>query len=167
MNPFAGVQAKVKPSIGRIVHYYPCSMDTDLARWAGVECAALIVAVWDDRCVNLTVFDRDGGQHGRPFSICYPEDQPAPVDTARWAWPVIDTQPPNPEETRGSDWVWDTERAGQAIVSDVRSRVIAIRGFADAAQMAIDAGRDTQAQDCLDEIVNACDTLVRLAGGSR
>lgn len=53
---------KIVPTIGRVVHYFPSEAD----RLEGMEvhsdapCTALVVYVWSDTCINLTVFDHDG-----------------------------------------------------------------------------------------------------------
>lgn len=45
-----------KPSIGRIVHYLAGE---------GQPLAAIITHVWNDACVNLTVFGPNGDTYGR------------------------------------------------------------------------------------------------------
>lgn len=53
----------MKPSVGRIVRYFPTTTDGLAAPDEG--CAALIVRVWSDVMVNLTVFDAAGNTHSR------------------------------------------------------------------------------------------------------
>ncbi len=46
----------MKPTVGRIVHYYP----TNPTGEALAPLAAIVVAVWSDSCVNLAIFDPYG-----------------------------------------------------------------------------------------------------------
>ncbi len=47
----------MKPTIGRIVHYFPLSFEKDgITQKAGNPAAAIIVFVHDDGTVNLQVF---------------------------------------------------------------------------------------------------------------
>lgn len=46
----------MKPSIGRIVHFHPRP---------GVTHAAIVTFVHSDTCVNLAVFDSNGGTEGK------------------------------------------------------------------------------------------------------
>lgn len=56
----------IKPSIGRSVWYRPVHSDGGLDRFIGPEpLAAIVTAVWDERTVNLCVFDPTGLPHGR------------------------------------------------------------------------------------------------------
>lgn len=59
---------KTSPSVGRIVHYYPGT--TDRFSSAG-PLAAVIVRVWGDECVNLTVFDGDGAPHTKTSALLW------------------------------------------------------------------------------------------------
>jgi hypothetical protein len=47
-------------------------------------CAALIVFVFSDTEVNLTVFDADGATHRR----CSVEKRTAPDQSGTWDWPA-------------------------------------------------------------------------------
>lgn len=49
----------IVPSIGRVMWYWPHKDSRDDQPWA-----AIVVKVWDDNMVNLTVFDHDG--YGKP-----------------------------------------------------------------------------------------------------
>jgi hypothetical protein len=63
----------IKPSIGRIVHYFPRQNELNgagsphpyLSGAPGHPMAAIITAVHSDRMVNLSVFDGNGQQFGR------------------------------------------------------------------------------------------------------
>lgn len=59
----------IVPTIGRIVWYRAYESD-DFAgaaesRTGGQACAAIVTHVWSDTCVNLAVFDANGGTHSR------------------------------------------------------------------------------------------------------
>lgn len=85
-HPYASTPALIQPELGRVVYYYPSSQDDGIEGVGDMPLAAVIVQVWDERCVNLAVFDRAGALHSRTSVICYPEDQPMPRDCPRWAW---------------------------------------------------------------------------------
>lgn len=54
----------IKPTVGRIVHYYPPIVNAGCAAGrallVGEPHAAIVSTVWSDTCVNLAVFDRNG-----------------------------------------------------------------------------------------------------------
>lgn len=62
MNP-------IKPTVGRVVYFIPAGSLIISDYTTGV-CAALITAVHNENCVNLTVFDANGQHHAR-CSICH------------------------------------------------------------------------------------------------
>ncbi len=56
----------IKPTVGRVVWYYPGKDDAGFARNGNNDPYAAVVArVWSDTCVNLAVFDAEGKHHGR------------------------------------------------------------------------------------------------------
>ncbi|MFN7152917.1 MAG: Gp49 family protein [Acidovorax sp.] len=59
----------IKPTVGRVVWFYPSqnTAEAGFARHAdgGGPYAALIAHVWNDRMVNLSVFDANGAAHPR------------------------------------------------------------------------------------------------------
>jgi hypothetical protein len=55
----------IKPSIGRVVWYTPSKADFQLANTSSQPLAALVAFVHGDECVNLAVFDANGGHHSR------------------------------------------------------------------------------------------------------
>lgn len=56
----------ISPSLGRIVWYTPCKHGVSgLATESDGRCAAIVVKVWSDRLVNLTVFDANGNSHAK------------------------------------------------------------------------------------------------------
>jgi hypothetical protein len=71
----------MKPSIGRIVHYYPTHGDSAAAK-IGTPIAAVIVNVWSDECVNLRLIT-DGDDMPFITSVCLDEDH----TEMSWDWP--------------------------------------------------------------------------------
>lgn len=49
----------ITPTLGRIVWFTP-SKNESMATETDGRCAAIVVKVWSDRVVNLTVFDANG-----------------------------------------------------------------------------------------------------------
>lgn len=74
----------IQPEPGRHVHFIPSADGGGLR--AGQPHAAIVVNVWSDRMVNLTVFSKDG--HTLPFTsvkLQQPEDEvPTGCDYCRW-----------------------------------------------------------------------------------
>lgn len=56
-------QKIIEPTVGRVVHYYAPRGDVDYTY--NPQCA-LIAHVWDDRCVNLAIFDVNGVPYDDP-----------------------------------------------------------------------------------------------------
>jgi hypothetical protein len=54
----------ISPTPGRIVWYHPAPNE-NLPRIGSDPLAAIVAAVWDDRRVNLTVFDANGNPQAR------------------------------------------------------------------------------------------------------
>jgi len=50
----------IKPTIGRVVWYRPNKYDDAFAFYQVEPLAAMVVRVWNDRMVNLVVFDPNG-----------------------------------------------------------------------------------------------------------
>ena len=65
----------IEPTIGRVVWYHP--VPGELGYGIG-PLAAIIVRVWSDYCVNLTVFDQNGDPHGKT-SVALVQDDEAPM----------------------------------------------------------------------------------------
>lgn len=62
-----GAGTIIKPTVGRVVLFTPAKGDTNVAMDGG-PCAALVTKVWNDRMVNLAVFDANG-QHFAKTSV--------------------------------------------------------------------------------------------------
>jgi hypothetical protein len=67
----------IKPTPGRIVHFtaHDPVMQPDTTQ----PLAAIITCVWNDRMVNLSIFDQNGGVHARASVPLLQDDDPVPV----------------------------------------------------------------------------------------
>jgi hypothetical protein len=75
----------IQPTVGRIVLYRPMPNESNLCP-VGHNCAAIIAFVHSDHCVNLTVFDSNGGTTGRTsVHLVQPNDEvPGPGGYCQW-----------------------------------------------------------------------------------
>lgn len=81
----------IEPTVGRVVHYHPYKGANALSRdeilnFGRGPLAAIVVHVWNDRCVNLCVFDSTGRPHGCCYVPLLQEDDPAPADGRYCEW---------------------------------------------------------------------------------
>lgn len=79
----------IKPTVGRIVHYWPCSADMTHAGMADGHTqplAALVAHVWSDSCVNLTIFDAHGKSHSKTSVLLVQEGAPVPKGGGFCEW---------------------------------------------------------------------------------
>lgn len=72
----------MKPTIGRIVHYYPWE-DNPI----GLPKPAIITAVHSDTCVNLEVFGIADDGRFRSSVLMLPEDALGVPRAGYWNWP--------------------------------------------------------------------------------
>ena len=71
----------MKPSVGRVVHFWTNDKDGD-----ELYCVpALIVQVWSDTCVNLDVFLRSGNMS--LFTSAVQQVEGEPFKGSAWSWP--------------------------------------------------------------------------------
>jgi hypothetical protein len=76
----------IKPTIGRQVWYHPDNT-TDRAMSAqGQPLAATVVYVWNDRLVNLAVFDGNGQHFQRKSVVLIQDDDAFPIEAAYCEW---------------------------------------------------------------------------------
>lgn len=68
----------IKPTVGRIVWYYPSASDADLVPCGSQPMAAQISCVWSDTCVNLCVTSPSGFTVGRTSVLLVQEGAPRP-----------------------------------------------------------------------------------------
>lgn len=81
----------IKPSIGRIVWYYPSAHDLqELPGMAYFDTrqplAAQIVYVWNDEMVNLAVHDQNGQPFHRRSVTLVQDGKAAPAGASRCEW---------------------------------------------------------------------------------
>ena len=70
----------IKPTIGRVVHYYTNSSGRDVVQHDDTEpMAAIITYVWSDDMVNLAVFDHNGNAHSMTSITLRQPDRPVPM----------------------------------------------------------------------------------------
>jgi hypothetical protein len=76
---------KIKPTVGRVVHYRP-SRDDGIPSGAQQPLVALIAYVHSDNCVNLSIFDMNGqGPYARTSVPLVQDGEPAPtIGFASW-----------------------------------------------------------------------------------
>jgi len=69
----------IKPSVGRIVWYYPDPKNTLIAPTGGAPMAAIIAYVHSDTMVNLAFFDANGvASNQTSVKLLQDEDKPNP-----------------------------------------------------------------------------------------
>ena len=73
----------IEPTVGRVVWYHPAASDPGGVVPGDVQ-AALIAHVWDDRCVNLAVFDSNGGPYSRTSVHLAQDNEAAGPGEAEW-----------------------------------------------------------------------------------
>lgn len=80
--------SKIVPTVGRVIWYRADAGDHLQGHKVGEEpqqpLAALVVAVHDDETVNLTVFDANGGSHGRTNIHIQQEGEETSGNYAEW-----------------------------------------------------------------------------------
>lgn len=76
----------IKPTVGRVVWFYPEAGNVSMARYNEQPMAATVACVWGDRMVNLSVVDHAGVQHQRTsITLLQDDDTPTP-GMAYCAW---------------------------------------------------------------------------------
>lgn len=80
----------IKPTVGRVVWFYPGSWDEELFKFRATHglgpMAAHVVHVWGDRMVNLTVLDPNGLLHPRTSVMLAQEGDLIGVGSAYCEW---------------------------------------------------------------------------------
>lgn len=98
----------VPPAIGRRLHYFASSYDRGLTSHKpetlieadpGQPCDAVIVRVWNDRMVNLVVYDHNGNVHKRTsVTLHQPGDHITHTDGGYAAWKDRQVRHANPKQ---------------------------------------------------------------------
>lgn len=68
----------IKPTVGRVVWYWPSPKEHIVGNDGGQPLAALVAHVWSDTCVNLAVFDANGCGHSRTSVLLHQDGNPRP-----------------------------------------------------------------------------------------
>lgn len=68
----------IKPTIGRVVWYWPPPSDSIVGNDGSQPLAALVTRVWSDTCVNLAVFDANGMPANRTSVLLHQDENPKP-----------------------------------------------------------------------------------------
>jgi hypothetical protein len=68
----------ITPTVGRVVWFAPARGDTAMTFGVDQPCAALVAYVWNDRMVNLAVFDHNGAFHARTSVPLLQDDDAKP-----------------------------------------------------------------------------------------
>lgn len=80
----------ISPTLGRIVWFTPQNqkrlVDYDIMPDSSGMCAAMVVAVHSDRCVNLAVFDANGAHHAVTSVTLLQDDDVKPADGRCCEW---------------------------------------------------------------------------------
>lgn len=74
----------IQPTVGRLLHFYPGPHE----RNAGTQLVAIICHVWNDRMINVAVFDPNGKPwvgNTTSIQLVQPEDQ-EPEGSSYCAW---------------------------------------------------------------------------------
>lgn len=86
----------ISPTVNRALHYYPARSDA-FPCWHGRPLAAVVTHVHGDRCVNLCVFDANGGTHGKTSVRLLHAGEEVPGDGGYCTWPALHGQAVRPE----------------------------------------------------------------------
>jgi len=76
----------IKPTVGRVVHYYPAADDLGAKPDHGQPLAALIARVWSDTCVNLAYMDANGVSYNKTSVLLVQDDDAARPGSGYCAW---------------------------------------------------------------------------------
>jgi hypothetical protein len=76
----------IKPTVGRVVWYWPSSTaDRELCSGGDQPLAALVTHVWSDSCINIAGFDANGVSFNRTSVLLVQDGNPKPdAQYAEW-----------------------------------------------------------------------------------
>ena len=75
----------IKPTVGRIVHFYPAGHEP-MPKTPGEPLAAIVTCVWSDTCVNLGIFDANGGTWNKTSVLLVQDGEPKPEGGNYCTW---------------------------------------------------------------------------------
>ena len=76
----------IKPTVGRMLHYYPASEDGGAIISFGQPLAATIAHVWNDRCINIAYLDTNGVWRGKTSVLLVHENDEARPGAGYCVW---------------------------------------------------------------------------------
>lgn len=76
----------IKPTVGRMLHYYPASEDSGAIVNCGHPLAATIAHVWNDRCINIAYLDTNGVWRSKTSVLLVHEDDEARPGACYCVW---------------------------------------------------------------------------------
>lgn len=76
----------IKPTVGRMLHYYPAGEDSGAIITCGQPLAATIAHVWNDRCINIAYLDANGVWRGKTSVLLVHEDDDARPGAGYCVW---------------------------------------------------------------------------------
>jgi hypothetical protein len=115
----------IKPTVGRVVHVYRRSNQTGGYSVYGPT-VGLVLAVWGDRCINVSEVDANGKSHFHSsLTLRQPED-PLPQASTAWA----EWMPYQQEQAAVSDAITRSVNAGAGVAMSVGCMTdgVALRG---------------------------------------
>lgn len=76
----------IKPTVGRMLHYYPASEDGGASITFGRPLAATIAHVWNDSCINIAYLDTSGVWRSKTSVLLVHEDDDARPGAGYCVW---------------------------------------------------------------------------------
>lgn len=76
----------IKPTIGRVVWYWPSKTDTSICSGGDQPLPALVCHVWTDSCINIAGFDANGMPFNRTSVLLYQEGGAPKPDSQFAEW---------------------------------------------------------------------------------
>lgn len=76
----------IKPTVGRMLHYYPTGEDSGAIITLGQPLAATIAHVWNDRCINIAYLDTNGVWRGKTSVLLVHENDEARPGAGYCVW---------------------------------------------------------------------------------
>lgn len=68
----------IKPTIGRVIWFWPSTSDTTIANGGDQPLPAFVTHVWSDTCVNIGGFDANGKPFGKTSVLLHQDGNERP-----------------------------------------------------------------------------------------